>query len=190
MSNRRSNIYLVGFMGTGKTTIARELAKVMGRKFLDTDHVLERRFGRSVNEIFATEGEEVFRRAERELSRELAASHNKVVATGGGTVVDSENFRAFRDSGLLLRLYTREDNLIGRLQRTAKRPLLKGETPEEVAAKVKRLLAEREEIYGRVNLSLDTTDLTPLVAARKVHDFLKGRPELFYEWPDEPLELR
>ena len=61
----RNNLYLVGFMGTGKTTIGRELAKAMGRKFLDTDHVLEKRFGKSVNEIFAEDGEAVFREAEQ-----------------------------------------------------------------------------------------------------------------------------
>lgn len=177
-------------MGTGKTTIGRELAKAMGRKFVDTDHVLERRFGKSVNQIFADEGEAVFRQAERDLAEELAASGNKVIATGGGTVVDPHNLKVFQESGLLLRLYTRETNLIGRLQRTSKRPLLKGETPEEVTRKIKRLLEEREAIYSKVNLRLDTTDLTPLTAARKVHDFLKSRPELFSEPLDTPLELR
>lgn len=177
-------------MGTGKTTIGRELAKVMGRKFLDTDHVLEERFGKTVNEIFASEGEEVFRAAEQALALELSAAENKVIATGGGTVVDPVNFDAFRGSGLMLRLYTREGNLIGRLQRTAKRPLLLGQSPEEVEAKIRRLMSEREVVYDRVNLRLDTTDLTPLIAARKVHDFLRSRPELFSESPDVPIELR
>ncbi len=190
MSYPRRNLYLVGFMGTGKTTIGRELARVMGRKFLDTDHVLEDRFGKTVNEIFADEGEAVFRAAEQALALELSASENKVVATGGGTVVDPVSFEAFRTTGLMLRLYTREGNLIGRLQRTAKRPLLLGESPEEVTEKIKRLLNEREAVYSRVNLRLDTTDLTPLVAARKVHEFLRSRPELFSESPDVPIELR
>lgn len=177
-------------MGTGKTTIGRELAKTMGRKFLDTDHVLEERFGKTVNEIFADEGEDVFRAAEQALSLELSQSENKVVATGGGTVVDPISFEAFQSSGLMLRLYTRENNLIGRLHRTAKRPLLKGETPEEVTEKIKRLMHEREAIYNKVHIRLDTTDLTPLIAARKVHDFLRSRPELFSEIPDIAIELR
>lgn len=177
-------------MGTGKTTIGRELAKVMGRKFLDTDHLLEEQFGKTVNAIFSDEGEAVFRTAERQLALELAASENKVVATGGGTVVDPVSFQAFQSSGLMLRLYTREGNLIGRLQRTAKRPLLQGETPEEVTEKIRRLMQERQAIYDRVNLRLDTTDLTPLVAARTVHDFLRSRPELFLENPPSPIELR
>lgn len=177
-------------MGTGKTTIGRELAKVMGRKFLDTDHVLEERFGKTCNEIFANEGEDVFRAAEQALALELADTENKVVATGGGTVVDPISFDALRKSGLMLRLYTREGNLIGRLHRTAKRPMLLGETPEEVTKKIRRLMTERQEVYDRVNLRLDTTDLTPLIAARKVHDFLRSRPELFTESPDVPIELR
>ncbi len=190
VSPRRRNLYLIGFMGTGKTTIGRELAKVMGRKFLDTDHVLEERFGKTVNEIFADEGETIFRAAEQALSLELSASENKVVATGGGTVVDPVSFEAFAKSGLMLRLYTREGNLIGRLHRTAKRPLLLGESPEEVTEKIKRLMIEREAVYSRVNLRLDTTDLTPLVAARKVHDFLRSRNELFTQGLDSPIELR
>lgn len=186
----RNNLYLVGFMGTGKTTIGRELAKVMGRKFLDTDHVLEERFGKSVNDIFADEGEEAFRDAERALSLEIAQMENKVVGTGGGTIMDPVSLQAFQTSGLLLRLYTRQTNLIGRLKRTSKRPLLRGETEEEVEAKIKKLLAERETVYGLINLRLETTDLTPLIAARKVHDFLRSRPELFHEAPPTPIELR
>lgn len=190
MSFPRNNLYLVGFMGTGKTTIGRELAKVMGRKFLDTDHVLEKRFGKTVNEIFSDEGEEAFRKAERELSVELSQTENKVIGTGGGTIMDPVSLEAFQNSGLLLRLYTRQTNLIGRLKRTSKRPLLKGETPEEVEAKIKKLLAEREQVYDKISLRLETTDLTPLIAARKVHDFLKVRPELFTESVDVKIELR
>ena len=125
----RNNLYLVGFMGTGKTTIGRELAKVMGRKFLDTDQVLEKRFGKSVNQIFADEGEKVFRDAERALALELAETENKVVGTGGGTIMDPISLEAFQKSGLLLRLYTRETNLINRLKRTSKKPTTPGARP-------------------------------------------------------------
>ena len=177
-------------MGTGKTTIGRELAKVMGRKFLDTDHVLEKRFGKTVNEIFAEDGEEVFRKAERELSLELSKTENKVIGTGGGTIMDPVSLEAFLSTGLLLRLYTSRENLIKRLKRTSKRPLLAGETPEEVEQKILKLLDEREEVYGQINLRLETTDLTPLIAARKVHDFLRSRPELFTESLDTRIELR
>lgn len=190
VSSPRNNLYLVGFMGTGKTTIGRELARTMGRKFLDTDQVLEQRFGKSVNEIFEEDGEEAFRVAERALSLEIAELENKVVGTGGGTIMDPVNLEAFQKSGLLLRLYTRQTNLIGRLKRTSKRPLLKGESEAEVEEKIKKLLAEREAIYGLINLRLETTDLTPLIAARKVHEFLRSRPELFTERLDVPIELR
>ena len=190
MSMPRNNLYLVGFMGTGKTTIGRELAKAMGRKFLDTDHVLEKRFGKSGNEIFAEDGEAVFREAEQALSLELAETENKVIGTGGGTIMDPVSLEAFEKSGLLLRLYTRQTNLIGRLKRTSKRPLLAGETEEEVEAKIKKLLAEREEVYGKINLRLETTDLTPMIAAKKVHEFLRSRPELFTEALNTRIELR
>lgn len=190
MNYARRNLYLVGFMGTGKTTIGRELAKVMGRKFLDTDHVLEERFGKSVNEVFQQEGEAAFRAAEQALALELAASNNKVIATGGGTVIDPVCFESFQNSGLMLCLYTHEGSLLSRLHRTAKRPLLLGSSPTEVTDKITNLLREREAVYAKVHLRLDTTDLTPLTAARKVHDFLRSRPELYYEIPDVPIELR
>jgi shikimate kinase len=186
----RNNLYLVGFMGTGKTTIGRELAKAMGRKFMDTDHVLEKRFDKSVNEIFAEDGEAVFRQAERDLSVELSKTENKVIGTGGGTIMDPVSLEAFQSSGLLLRLYTRQTNLIGRLKRTSKRPLLAGETEEEVERKIKKLLTEREEVYGKINLRLETTDLTPMIAAKKVHEFLRSRPELFTEELNTRIELR
>lgn len=186
---KHRNIYLVGFMGTGKTTIGRELAKAMGRKFIDVDLTLERRLGQTVNEIFATHGEQFFREKELELATELADSTNKVVATGGGTIMNPAIFEMFENSGMLLCLYTHRDNLVKRLQRTDKRPLLHSQNPSGVAEKVDRLMEERAEVYGRVKIRMNTTDLTPMVAARKIHDLLKTRPSLLEEKVDDILDL-
>lgn len=171
----RKNVYLVGFMGTGKTTIGRELARLMGRKFIDVDQEIERRFSMSVAEIFAQQGEAVFRKAEEDVALELAAESNRIVATGGGTILNPRIFEAFDGSGVLICLYTQKDDLVDRLQRTDKRPLLKGQSPEEVKERVERLMEERAAVYNKVGIRIDTTNLTPLSAARKIHQVVGAR---------------
>ncbi len=171
----RHNVYLVGFMGTGKTTIGRELARLMGRKFVDVDQEIEKRFRQSVAEIFAEKGEQVFRASEEEVALDLASVNNRVVATGGGTILNPKIFEAFERSGLLICLYTQQDDLIDRLQRTDKRPLLKGQNQDEVRERVTRLLEERAAVYNKVGVRLDTTHLTPLTAARKIHEVVGVR---------------
>jgi shikimate kinase len=158
-------------MGTGKTTIGRELAKVMGRKFLDIDLELERRLGMTVNEIFDTHGEEFFRQKEKELAQEIAELTNRVIATGGGTIVDPETFALFSQQGMLICLYTSQEDLVGRLERTDKRPMLRG----VVRDNVERLMQERKRIFDQVRVRIDTTHLTPITAARKIHELLTQR---------------
>src|SRR5437879_3997154 len=108
-------------MGTGKSTIGKELAKLLGRKFIDVDDAVERKFGMTVNEIFAQKGEEFFRDEEKKLALELSESHNRVVATGGGTILDSDVRAAFGRTGLMICLFTNKDELVKRLERTSKR---------------------------------------------------------------------
>ena len=177
----KHNVYLVGFMGTGKTTIGRELAKCMGRKFIDIDLELERRFGMTVNEVFASVGETAFREGEERLAVELAGTNNRVIATGGGTILNPRIFHVFRTSGTLICLYTEKDDLIHRLQRTDKRPLLKGKSPEEVAEKVDELLDKREAVYRQVKIRIDTTNLTPITAARRIHELLINQARVLAE---------
>lgn len=166
----RHNIYLAGFMGTGKTTVGRELARLMGRKFVDLDEELVRREGMSIHEIFEEKGEDYFRVREREVALEIAETDNRVVATGGGTLLDPEVFRAFESSGVMICLYTRREVLISRLARSDKRPLLKdGDVPE----KVDSLLEQRRHLYDRIRIRVDTTILSPMEAARKIHDLLE-----------------
>lgn len=171
----RKNVYLVGFMGTGKTTIGRELARLMGRKFIDIDQEIERRKSMSVAEIFEKQGETAFRQAEQEVALELASEANRIVATGGGTILNPVIFEAFENSGMLVCLYTQTDDLVDRLQRTDKRPLLRGQSEDEVRLRVDRLLEERQNIYNKVTLRIDTTQLTPLTAAKKIHDVVSVR---------------
>jgi shikimate kinase len=170
----KKNIYLAGFMGTGKSTVGRELARLMGKKFIDMDALLEERLGMSINEIFDTQGEEFFRDKELELAQELSQTKNRVVATGGGTILIDEIRDIFSDSGLIICLIADKEQLISRLRRTDKRPLLRGD-PEKIAQKVERLLEDRKNIYFKIPIRVDTTNLTPQEAARKIIETLKMR---------------
>lgn len=172
-------------MGTGKTTIGRELAKVMGRKFLDIDLELERRLGMTVNEIFDTHGEAFFREKERELAIEVAELTNRVIATGGGTIVDPDTYQLFSGNGMMICLYTQREDLVGRLERTDKRPMLRGVVKDNVA----RLMEERKRVYDQVKIRINTTHLTPMTAARKIHELLNQRHKILDELSTRYIEL-
>ena len=171
----RRNVYLAGMMGTGKSTVGRELARLMGRKFIDTDAALERRLGMSVSECFTRHGEAHFRVEEKALALELAALHNRVVATGGGTLLDPEVRKVFHDTGLVICLFTTKDELVSRLERTDKRPLLQG---EDVDLRVETLLRQRKELYDSISIRVDTSTLTPQEAAGKIFDLLRLRQKI------------
>ncbi len=166
----KKNYYLVGFMGTGKSTIGKELATRLGRKFLDMDQLLEKRLGMTVSEIFEKRGQEFFRAEEKKLAFELVQTSNHVIATGGGAIADEDVKAALQRSGILICLFADKDNLISRLQRTDKRPLLKGESIEK---KVEMLLEDRKAIYDKIPLRVNTTNLSPKEAADKIVNLIK-----------------
>ncbi len=182
----RRNIYLAGFMGTGKSTVGRELARVTGRKFVDLDLELERWIGMPIPRIFEEHGEPWFRQQEKVLALEMAGTANRVVATGGGTLMVPEVFQAFQASGLLVCLYTRREDLIQRLERSDRRPLLLG---GDVPAKVDRIMAERAAIFERIKIRVDTTEMTPLETARKIADLLNTRQRILDRLQEQYIDL-
>lgn len=139
------NIVLSGFMGCGKTTIGRRLASALNMKFVDMDLYIEKKTEMTVSEIFAQHGEAYFRALEAEAVRELAAEKHYIIATGGGTLMQSENVAAFHAGGgeiLYLKVPLRA--LQERLKNDKRRPLL--QTPDRNAV-IERLLSEREPKY-------------------------------------------
>ena len=121
------NIFLIGPMGSGKTTIGKQLAKKFGLDFYDCDHELEKLTGASVNLIFDLEGEAGFRLRETELLKQLTDKTGVLIATGGGTVCKEENRRLLRSRGLVVYLKTSIDNQLERLSKDKSRPLLQAE---------------------------------------------------------------
>ena len=183
----KHNIYLAGFMGTGKSTIGKELARVMGRKYIDIDQELERLHGCSVSQIFARYGEEWFREKEYELCCEIAKTTSRVVATGGGTLLNPKIFELFKASGILICLYTQRDTLIERLERNDKRPLL--QQAENLPEKVDELLEQRQSLYDKIKIRIDTTNYTPLETAKRIVELLKTRQKILNKLRDQYIDL-
>lgn len=143
MENRR-NIYLVGLMGAGKTTVGRQLAKRLGRPFYDSDHEIVERTGVPIPTIFEIEGEDGFRRRESQAIAELSEAQNIVLATGGGVVLNPENRRRLHDTGWVVYLNVPPALLYERTRHDRNRPLLQVADP---LARLEELYAIRDPLY-------------------------------------------
>ena len=147
------NIYLVGLMGAGKTTIGRSLAKRLGMRFIDTDKEIEARTGVSIPTIFEIEGEEGFRKREAQVISEMAQQGALVVATGGGGVLRESNRITMRASGFVIYLNVPPQLLWERTRHDKNRPLLQVDDPK---LKLTQLFTAREPLYREVaNLVVD-----------------------------------
>ena len=141
------NIYLVGPMGAGKTTVGRHLADLLGRDFLDSDHEIERKTGATIPWIFEKEGERGFRSRETIVIDDITSKKNLVVATGGGAVTQEMNREYLKHRGIVIYLYTPVEIQLQRTYRDKNRPLLQVENPEQ---KLRELLQVRDPLYRNV----------------------------------------
>ena len=141
------NLYLVGPMGAGKTTVGRHLADLLGREFLDSDHEIERKTGATIPWIFEKEGENGFRSRESTVIDELTKKQNLVLATGGGAVTQVLNRDYLKNRGIVIYLYTPVELQLQRTYRDKNRPLLQVENPEQ---KLRELLNIRDPLYRDV----------------------------------------
>lgn len=157
--NLPENIVLIGFMGSGKSTVGRELHLKLGYPLVDMDQVIEQRMGKPITAIFAEEGEEVFREMETTVLRELAdpAAPRRIISTGGGVVGRAENRLLLRNLGYVVWLDAPVSVILERTGKNRMRPLLHTEDP---AARIRALMAEREPLYQETaHLKLDTAGL-------------------------------
>jgi shikimate kinase len=151
-----SNTVLVGFMGTGKSVVGRRLAERLGRLFVDTDERIVAGAGRSIPEIFQSEGEQGFRERETAALRSLSDVTGAVVATGGGIVSRDENIALLRAIGPLVCLAARPEVILERTRPWHDRPLLAGAA--DPLGTVARLLADRAPRYALADLTIDTSE--------------------------------
>lgn len=156
---KNGNLILIGFMGSGKSTLGRYLNKTKNRGFLDTDEYIEKEQQRSISDIFATDGEEAFRDMETKLIKKLLIDNYRdtVFGLGGGMPIREENGELLKQLGTVVYLRATVDTLVGRLSGDDKRPLLKG---GDLREKIENLMAKRAAIYEkRADLIIDTDDL-------------------------------
>ena len=155
---KKNNIFLIGPMGAGKSTIGRALAKELHCDFYDSDQVIEQRTGADLAWIFDIEGEEGFRKREQQVIEELTQLQGIVLATGGGAIIMTENRNALAARGTVIYLKTSLDMQYKRTKRAAKRPLLR---TENVKQTIDKLWEQREPLYNEIaDLSFDTDSLS------------------------------
>ena len=166
MSKMR-NIVLVGFMGTGKTTVGALLAARLGWNFIDVDREIEARCYMPVSQIFAEYGEPFFRQKETAVIKSLTRNTGMVVSTGGGAVLRDENIAALRQCGTIVRLNAQPELIIKRLEADQRvvRPLLN--RPDKLQ-RIINMLADRQSRYELADFSIDTDHLTPTEVVRKI----------------------
>ena len=175
MADAARNVFLVGPMGSGKTTIGQRLAGLLGLDFVDCDRELEAHTGASVNLIFDVEGEKGFRSREAALLRELAARDDIVLATGGGVVIDAGNRAVLKARGLVVYLKTSVDQQLRRLSRDRTRPLL--QTPDR-RRRLQQLAEQRNPLYEDVaDIEFPARNRNADVVARQLADVIRAHRE-------------
>ncbi|MHB1951717.1 MAG: shikimate kinase AroK [Acidiferrobacteraceae bacterium] len=165
------NVFLIGPMGAGKSTIGRHLAGLLGLRFLDSDREIERRTGATIPWIFEIEGEEGFRRRECEVIRELTSAEGVVLATGGGVVLNEQNRACLGGGGFVVYLEAGLETLLARTRRDRHRPLLQKDDPRTVLG---TLLAARHPLYlALADLVISTENRSAVSVAREVAQHFK-----------------
>lgn len=172
MAEKR-NIFLVGPMGAGKSTIGRHLAQQLHMEFFDSDTEIEERTGADIAWVFDVEGEEGFRAREETVINDLTEEHGIVLATGGGSVNSKESRNRLSARGIVVYLETTIEKQLARTQRDKKRPLLQTDTPREV---LEELAAERNPMYEEIaDYVVRTDDQSAKVVANQIIKMLEER---------------
>jgi shikimate kinase len=165
------NIYLVGFMGTGKTTVGKILAAKLKRQFIEMDEAIEKEEACSITEIFATKGEPYFRKLESDLLKKLSTETDLIVSCGGGLICNKENLKILTETGTVFNLAASAKIIYERTKKYSHRPLLNVANP---VLKIDELIKIRNQYYNKAHHTIDTTEINPDEVAEKIIDELNG----------------
>ncbi len=166
------NIILTGFMGTGKSSIGVELAKILGYRYCDLDSLISEQAGMTISQIFDNYGEEYFRDMESNVIERVATMKNLVISSGGGAVIREKNRELLRSSGVIVNLIASSEEIISRLSADTSRPLLKDNMSLE---KIGMMLRAREPFYAESDIRIDTTGKKVEDVTREIVTYLKGK---------------
>ncbi len=170
-------VVLAGFMGTGKSTVAQLLAERWELANVDTDTLIAERVGTSIAELFATQGEEHFRNLETEILAELSNQEGLVISTGGGILLRSQNVEMLQAMGPIICLHASPQVILARTADSDERPLLNKPDPQ---GEIRRLLAEREQAYGRADYHIITDELSSEQVAERVQELVAADPRAVF----------
>lgn len=159
------NIVITGFMGTGKTTVGKKVAQLLGKTFYDFDQIIEERMKISIKEIFEKYGEIFFRDTESKIVIEFVSKTDVVIATGGGTLLFNNNYSVLSENSIIFCLIAQKDILRKRLENSFGRPLLSGGALSE---RIECLLNERKALYQKLPNPIDTSNLSLSEVASKI----------------------
>jgi shikimate kinase len=169
------NLALIGFMGTGKSSVGRLIASALRYELSDTDHLLEQRLGLGIPEIFAQRGEAAFRDAERQLVAEMVDWRERIIATGGGLGADPANLESLKQHALVVCLWASPESLAQRLRHQTHRPLLADPDP---LARIRELLERRTPVYKQADVLVNTESRSLReVADHVLHQFHIARSQ-------------
>lgn len=170
-------ILLCGMMGSGKTTIARTLARQLNRPWTDLDRAIEQTAGCSIPEMFKREGQETFRKREREELERAIQTSSAVIALGGGALQSQEVVDRIREAGWLIFLDAPQSVLLERLGKKTGRPLIDSLSRDELRLKLDTLFAQRERFYRQAHITIPVDQQTPAQVARRIAEQIQSMPQ-------------
>jgi shikimate kinase len=169
-----ANIFLIGYMGAGKTTVGKRLAAQLGRPFVDMDLFIENRYRKRVSELFAEKGEEFFRKIEHAVLQEVSQFENTVIATGGGSPCFFDNMERMNRTGVTIYLQVSAATLTQRLGLARqRRPLVKGKGAEKLERFVTEHLAQREEWYRQASFQCSMEQIYPAAVSETIEHIIQ-----------------
>ena len=170
------NIFLIGFMGSGKSTIGKKLAKELRLQFIDLDKYIINKHQKAISDIFESEGESGFRMKESAALREVCAKTDLVVSTGGGTPCYEDNMKFINENGISIYIEMNPAALLNRLKNSkAERPLIKNMNDEELSSFITEKLEERLEYYNSANIKVDGINLNANILFKEIDKFLSKK---------------